>query len=114
MADQLTGKDIADWLSPNKDVTVDAHMSLCAGAVNAFIATLPDAPLAPADEDGNRAWTDQTKLAATLLGARLYRRRNSPNGIEALTADGASYVSRYDSDISRMLRIDGHTRPRVG
>lgn len=114
MEPKLNPSEIGNWLSPNKTVTPDAHMQLCAAAVEALISTLPDAPLAAPDADGNRAWTAQTKLAAIMLGARLYRRRNSANGIEAMTTDGASYVSRYDSDISRLLRIDGNTRPRVG
>lgn len=114
MEPQLKPADIAGWLSPNKSVTPDPHMQLCAEAVEAFVATLPDVPLEAPDENGNRAWTAQTKLAAVMLGARLYRRRNSANGLEGLTAEGASYVSRYDSDISRLLRIDGNTRPRVG
>lgn len=114
MEPQLKPSDIAGWLSPNKTVAPDQHMQLCASAVEALIGTLPDAPLKAPDETGHRAWTDQTKLAAIMLGARLYRRRNSANGIEAMSADGASYVSRYDSDISRLLRIDGNTRPRVG
>ena len=46
-----------------------------------------------------------------MLAARLYRRRNSPNGLETITADGVAYVARYDSDIAAMLATD---YPTVG
>ena len=111
---QLTPADVAKWLTGGKSSVADDHMALCAAAAEAFIDTLPDVPMKPADEDGQRVWADQTRLAAIMLASRLYKRRNSANGVEALTGDGAAYVSRYDSDISRLLRIDGNTRPRVG
>lgn len=56
-------------------------------------------------------WDNPTTLGATMLTARMYRRRNSPNGIESLTELGTSYVSRYDSDIARLLRIDAYAKP---
>jgi len=49
-----------------------------------------------------------------MLAARMYRRRNSPSGVEAITDAGTSFVARYDSDISRLLRLDGFAQPRIG
>ena len=46
-----------------------------------------------------------------MLASRMYRRRNSPTGIDTITADGVTYVTRYDSDIASMLRLDS---PQVG
>ena len=46
-----------------------------------------------------------------MLTARLHRRRNSAAGIEAMTELGATYVSRYDNDIARLLRIDSFQTP---
>ena len=82
---------------------------MVAAAVIDFVKGLPDVPL---DKEGD--WADTTHLAATMLTARLYRRRNSPNGIESVTELGTSYVSRYDSDIARLLRIDAFRRPQIG
>ena len=44
----------------------------------------------------------------------VHRRRNSPNGVESFSDMGTSYVSRYDSDLDRQLRINAWTPPRVG
>lgn len=59
-------------------------------------------------------WPAGVKLGAVMLAARLYRRRNSPAGVESFSDMGASYVSRYDSDLDRQLRINAWTPPRVG
>jgi len=113
MAEQLTTQAVATWLGM-KSHEGDTHLEAVVAATADLVDSLPDAPRLPADGPGNRAWAPRTLQAAVMLAARLYRRRNSPNGIEAMTDGGASYVSRYDSDISRMLRIDGYTRPAVG
>lgn len=102
----ITPQDVADWL---KLGAPDAVVNQSTAAVVAFVDELPTAPR---DTDG--AWTAQTNLAATMLAARLVRRRNSPSGVEALTESGASYVSRYDPDVARMLRLDAFVPPQVG
>lgn len=81
----------------------DDSLTLCAGAVCALIATLP------VGQAGK--WSESTRLGAIMLTARLHRRRNSPSGVESLTEMGATYVSRYDSDIARMLRLDAFMGP---
>ncbi|MDN5666940.1 MAG: hypothetical protein L0G87_00925 [Renibacterium salmoninarum] len=100
-------KDVTDWLKLKE---TDSDVRRVVAAVNAFLSSLPTIATTK-DADGKTVWAEQTSLAAVMLAARLYRRRNSPNGVEALTDSGASYVSRYDSDISRLLRIDGFTPP---
>lgn len=87
----------------------DTHVTTVVEAVNAFIAGLP---VLDGLADG-AAWPKQVDLAATMLAARLVRRRNSPSGVEALTEAGTSYVSRYDPDIARMLELDGYERPAI-
>lgn len=84
----------------------DTHVTAVVEAVNAFVAQLPVV-------DGKDAWPKQVDLAATMLAARLVRRRNSPSGVEALTDAGTAYVSRYDPDIGRMLELDGYERPAI-
>jgi hypothetical protein len=49
-----------------------------------------------------------------MYAAREYRRRNSPGGIESITDAGATYVSKYDSDIERALRTGTWAEPAVG
>ncbi|PCE13991.1 hypothetical protein AUC47_04910 [Microbacterium sp. SZ1] len=87
----------------------DAHVTVCVEAVNAFIGGLP----VIADRATDAEWPKQVDLAATMLAARLVRRRNSPSGVEAMTEAGTSYVSRYDPDIARMLELDGYERPAI-
>ena len=80
-----------------------------ADAVAAWIDSLPS-PLR--DEDGG--WGASTVMGAVMLTARLIRRRNSPAGIEAFSGDGATYVSREDPDVARLLRLGKHKPPQVG
>ena len=82
---------------------VDSALLECAAAVLALVQGLPAGAPAP--------WGAETTLGAVMLTARLYRRRNSPAGIESLSEMGATYVSRYDSDIARLLRIDAFMGP---
>lgn len=116
MAETLTAEAIASWLGmPLTAATADAgHLESIVEAVVDTVDALPDAPRLPSKDGSPGAWAPRTTRAAIMLGARLYRRRNSATGIEAIVDGGASYVARWDSDISRMLRIDGHTRPVIG
>lgn len=108
----ITAKDVADYLDL-KQGAADPHVQNPVDATNALVSRLPDINK-ELDLQGVEVWAADTKLGAIMLAARLYTRRNSPNGIEALNEGGATYVSRYDSDIARMLNIDQHAYPRVG
>lgn len=103
----LTAKDVIDWAELRTIPTDDAHLALIVPAVNAYVDALPSIDR----EDG--AWAGTTKLGAVMLAARLYRRKNSQNGIESV-GDMSTYVSRYDSDIGRLLNIDTFHKPLVG
>ena len=59
-------------------------------------------------------WPAYVVQGATMLAARLWRRRNSPSGVEAFTDQGAVYVQRNDPDIGILLRIGSYTSPLVG
>lgn len=96
--DQLA-QDAAIW-SKMPTGTPDEALRAAAAAVAALIARM-----------GITEPDEAQKLGAVMLTARVYRRRNSPNGIESLTEMGTSYVSRYDSDIARLLGIDAFRKP---
>jgi hypothetical protein len=49
-----------------------------------------------------------------MLAARLFRRRNSPAGVEAMGPDGATYVMRNDPDIGQLLRLGSWQLPGLG
>lgn len=59
-------------------------------------------------------WGDDVALGATMLAARLHRRRNSPAGVEAFNELGAVYVSRRDPDIAMLLGLGEWMPPKVG
>lgn len=64
--------------------------------------------------DGAAVWPDDVTLGATMLAARLWRRRNSPEGVATFGADGALYVSRTDPDIAQLLQLGQYAPPVVG
>ncbi len=114
--DVITPAQVSDWLGgvgesadPN-----DPNLLMVVDAVNAMVRAMPTAPVTPATDTDPAAWAPQTVAAAVMLGARLVRRRNSPGGVEAFLENSAAYVSRYDPDIGRMLRIDAYAPPQVG
>lgn len=81
----------------------DEHLPLIVDSVNAMV-----------DEWHGNNWPPGVELGAIMLAARLHRRRNSSNGVESFSEMGASYVSRYDADLDRQLRINGWSYPVVG
>ena len=54
------------------------------------------------------------ELGAKMLGARLWRRRNSADGVQTFTAEGVAYVQRNDPDIAMLLGIGSYAPPVVG
>ena len=105
----ISADDVTKWLGL-KPASVDETLPVVVSTVNAYVSGIPvlanleDTAAVPAD----------VKQGATMLAARLWRRRNSPSGVETITEAGAQYVARYDPDMSRLLRLDGFTAPAVG
>lgn len=89
-ADDLADQDKLDTLGPT------------VAAVNEFVARCATA--------GQFSRT----LGATMLAARLWRRRNSPEGVASFGADAPVYVQRNDPDIGMLLGIGNHAPPVVG
>ena len=80
----------------------------------------PDAFPAVADSDPpvpdfTAQPTSDVYFAGMQLAARLYQRRNSLVGVAAFNEMGGPvYVSKFDPDIERGLRIGAFARPAVG
>lgn len=79
-------------------------VDLCA-AVDEFVRDLPSvvtlvAPLDAAD------WPYRYRVGARMLAARLWRRRNSPEGVASFTGEGVVYVRRTDPDVADLLRLN--------
>lgn len=85
-----------------------------AAAVNALVRTLP--VTSPVDAASPVDWTgyDHIVEGATMLGARLYRRKNTPDGVAVFSGEGIAYVRRNDPDIAQLLRLGDYAPPQVG
>lgn len=81
----------------------DEHLKIIVDSVNLMV-----------NEWHGETWPGGVELGAIMLAARLHRRRNSAAGVETFSDLGASYVSRYDADLDRQLRINSWTPPVVG
>lgn len=100
--------DVKLWLRIS-DTTDDELISECVEATNVWVARRP----VVVELDDPAAWPADVSLGAIMLAARLYRRRNTPSGIETY-ADAAVYVPRRDGDVDALLSLGYYAVPRVG
>lgn len=66
------------------------------------------------DGPDSTAWPSHRVLGAVMLAARLFRRRNSPDGVANIGDLGAVYVQRTDPDVALLLSLGAYERPAVG
>lgn len=59
-------------------------------------------------------WPAHWVHGARMLAARVYRRRDSPAGVEAMGELGPVYVQRNDPDLAQLLEIGRYAPPQVG
>lgn len=59
-------------------------------------------------------WDDAVLQGARMLTARLWRRRQSPAGVESVGDLGAVYVQRRDPDVALLLGLGSYRPPLVG
>lgn len=88
--------------------TADTELTPVVEAVVDLVESYHDAPDEGAD------WPAYLRQGATMLAARIHRRRHSPAGVEALGELGPVYVSRNDPDLAQLLKIGRYAPPRVG
>lgn len=96
---------------PAADTT---RLDRIAAAVNSWVRTLP--VVEPADAASPADWDgyDHVVEGATMLGARLYRRKNTPDGVAVFSGEGLAYVRRNDPDIAQLLGLGDYAPPTVG
>lgn len=94
------------------DNTDDGDLASIVAAVNEWVDGLPVA----AGQDGSDAhpYAGTVELGAVFLAVRLFKRRDSPSGVEGFGTDGAVYVRRNDPDIGLLLRLGDYAKPAVG
>lgn len=108
-----TGLEVVKAWVKITDTADDDTLGDVVAAVNELVRGLPVAGSSntdPAPED----WPNTIKFGAMLLAARLWRRRNTPGGVEAAGDFGIAYVRRNDPDIAQMLQLGEYAPPRVG
>lgn len=93
------------------DAPRDARLQLRVDAVNSWVRQLPVASDSLTYGTPPPAWPSYVTLGGTMLATRLWRRKDSPSGVEAFTDGTAFYVQRNDPDVARLLKL---TLPQVG
>lgn len=96
------------------NVPRDARVALRVVAVNSWVRQLPVASEALTYGTPPPAWPDHIILGAMMLSTRLWRRKDSPSGVETFSDQGAVYVSRNDPDVAQLLSIGNYSPPQVG
>lgn len=93
------------------DAARDARLQLRVDAVNAWVRQLPVASDSLTYGSPPPAWPSYVTLGGTMLATRLWRRKDSPSGVEAFPGGTALYVQRNDPDVAQLLKL---TLPQVG
>lgn len=91
---------------------VAEHLQL-PGAPDTSLGCVVDAinALLPQWVEPDRLDSPAIAHGGVMLAARVYRRRNSPAGVESLGELGPVYVSRNDPDLAMMLGLANYRRP---
>lgn len=83
-------------------------------AANAFVRELRIAQRA----DGRADWAGDDVAdvvqGTTQLAARLFRRKDTPDGVAQFGTDSPLYVARTDPDVSLLLQLGPNAKPAVG
>lgn len=92
------------------DTRDDTELTTVVAAVNSEVRTWQVAQ----DAVDAAEWPERIQHGATMLAARLHRRKGSPAGVESFGSLGAAYVMRTDPDIAMLLKLGSWQRPQVG
>ncbi|KAA1380518.1 hypothetical protein [Aeromicrobium fastidiosum] len=99
------------------DTLDDAALEAAINGVNDTVIDFPFVhdfvkSIDPAASDN--VWRPRIVTGANLLAARVFARRNSPEGVAMMGTDGAVYVQRNDPDVAMMLQLGSHAKPAIG
>lgn len=93
-----TADELATWLdvptTPALSAAKAAQMTMC---IDAAVADMEERCSLPAE------WTPNVRLACLMHAARLYKRKNSPEGVAGFGEFGTVRVSRFDPDVEDLL-----------
>lgn len=103
----ISAAQVADQLAlPNTDEATLKALAPIVAAVNSRVAGW----LGYANGD---EWAADHVLGAVMLAAHLYRRRNTPGGVEQFNELGVAYVQKSDPHVSMLLGLGAWTKPVV-
>lgn len=83
----------------------DAAIDQVVGAVNAIVRQMPVASDSLTYGTPPPSWPPYVTQGATMLAARLWRRKDSPAGVIAVTDQAFAYVQRNDPDVALLLKM---------
>lgn len=97
------------------DAVDDAAIDDKVAAVNAMVTGWPVAQVANTDP-APASWAAFPRIVegATMLAARLFRRRNSPDGVVPAGDAAPAYIARTDPDVALLLQIGTNAAPGIG
>lgn len=107
---------VAAWLDQVDAASGDTdrpQLGMVVSATNVFVRRLKGSDGEPVDGQPF-VWPADVVLGATMLAGRLWRRRDSPAGVETFAGDGAVYVQRTDPDVAMLLQLGPYAPPRIG
>lgn len=96
------------------DNSDDGAINAAVAAVNAVVRTWRCAAVADGAADWTGADLAHIVQGSDMLASRLFRRRNSPDGVAAFAGDSPLYVQRNDPDVALLLQLGPHAKPAVG
>lgn len=94
------------------DVSDDDELTEHVAAVNAQVRRWPVAAYALVPEPA--AWPADVERGANLLAVRMWRRKSSPAGTEAMPQLGAAYIARSDPEVAQLLQLGPWAAPGLG
>lgn len=97
------------------DTRDDVQLDQVCAAVDLFVRGLPIvARTEAAGTTDADTWDPRLEAGAMMLAGRLWRRKDSPEGVAVFGADGPVYVQRNDPDVAMMLEVGSWSPPEVG
>lgn len=105
----LSAEDLTDLARANRMLGRDEDDQRAVETVEAVVSLVPTWKARPAD-----GWAAHHRLGATMLAARLERRKDSPGGMVDFAEGGAGYVSGNWPDVAMLLGLGSYAVGRVG
>lgn len=106
----VTSESVIAWSSLGSNVD-EASLADIVEAVDEFVRGIPAVVVFVSQDPAPDPfeWPRRYVVGARMLAARLYRRRNSAEGVASFASEGVLYVRRNDPDIVSLLRLNFET-----